>query len=64
MVSSGAPIRNGTQHAKEIALMSLLLLQETSDFRIMDQKLAIRIGMHTGKIPSVLCCVSRGCDSL
>ena len=58
MVSSGAPIRNGTQHAKEIALMSLHLLHETSDFCVKDKQLIIRIGIHTGENLNSGCCQS------
>ena len=52
MVVSGLPIRNGTRHAVEIALMSLHILEAIQSFKIRDkpdEKLKIRIGIHTGK---------------
>ena len=52
MVASGLPIRNGQQHAKEIALMSLHILSEVKGFTIRHKpgyKLKLRIGVHTGK---------------
>ena len=51
MVASGLPIRNGQQHAKEIALMSLHILSEVEGFTIRHKpgyKLKLRIGVHTG----------------
>lgn len=51
MVVSGLPIRNGDNHAGEIASMSLHLLSAILDFRIRhmpDRKLQLRIGMHSG----------------
>uniref|UniRef100_A0A0N5C4R3 Guanylate cyclase n=1 Tax=Strongyloides papillosus TaxID=174720 RepID=A0A0N5C4R3_STREA len=48
---SGLPERNGNMHVKEIALMSLELLKKIPDFRIdhlPNEKIRIRIGMHTG----------------
>lgn len=51
MVVSGLPVRNGTLHAREIANMSLALLREVETFTIRhrpDDKLKLRIGMHTG----------------
>ncbi|XP_042879836.1 LOW QUALITY PROTEIN: atrial natriuretic peptide receptor 1-like [Penaeus japonicus] len=51
MVVSGLPVRNGTLHAREIANMSLALLREVETFTIRhrpEDKLKLRIGMHTG----------------
>ncbi|XP_066977790.1 atrial natriuretic peptide receptor 1-like [Macrobrachium rosenbergii] len=51
MVVSGLPVRNGTQHCREIANMSLALLREVETFTIRhrpEDKLKLRIGMHTG----------------
>ncbi|XP_064112052.1 atrial natriuretic peptide receptor 1-like [Macrobrachium nipponense] len=51
MVVSGLPMRNGTQHCREIANMSLALLREVETFTIRhrpEDKLKLRIGMHTG----------------
>uniref|UniRef100_A0A0K0FCD3 Guanylate cyclase n=1 Tax=Strongyloides venezuelensis TaxID=75913 RepID=A0A0K0FCD3_STRVS len=48
---SGLPERNGCKHVKEIALMSLEFLQKIPDFRIEhlpNEKIRIRIGMHSG----------------
>ncbi|KAF8387083.1 gcy-22 [Pristionchus pacificus] len=51
---SGLPHRNGNDHAKEVAQMSIALLAAIRIFKIPHlpaEKLQIRIGMHTG--PSV-----------
>lgn len=51
MVVSGLPIRNGTQHAAEIARLALALLQAVHTFRIShrpNDRLKLRIGLHTG----------------
>lgn len=51
MVVSGLPMRNGNRHAAEIARMSLALLSavrvKTVPHRP-EEKLLLRIGMHTG----------------
>lgn len=52
MVVSGLPERNGLQHAGEIASMSLDFLNEMKSFTVKhkpDEKLEIRIGIHTGE---------------
>nr|XP_024216917.1 atrial natriuretic peptide receptor 1-like [Halyomorpha halys] len=51
MVVSGLPMRNGNLHAREIARMSLKLLQMVKCFTIRHRpwdQLKLRIGMHTG----------------
>ncbi|XP_006814973.1 atrial natriuretic peptide receptor 1-like [Saccoglossus kowalevskii] len=51
MVVSGLPIRNGNKHAGEIATMALALLSSIQSFRIPhmpNEKLKLRIGIHTG----------------
>lgn len=52
MVVSGVPLRNGQQHAYEIADMALHLLQAVDQQFIIrhmvDKKLQIRIGLHSG----------------
>ncbi len=51
MVVSGLPVRNGNLHAREIARMSLRLLQAVAHFRIRhrpNDQLKLRIGLHTG----------------
>ncbi|XP_052065490.1 atrial natriuretic peptide receptor 1-like [Mytilus californianus] len=51
MVVSGLPIRNGSDHAAAICKLSLKLLQQIQNFVIRhrpDQKLRLRIGIHTG----------------
>lgn len=48
---SGLPIRNGIQHAGEIASMSLCLLDAIKQFTIRHRpldKLQLRIGIHSG----------------
>lgn len=52
MVGSGLPIRNGAQHADEIATMSLHLLSATTHFQIgqtPQERLELRTGLHTGR---------------
>lgn len=52
MVVSGLPVRNGTNHAREIAKMSLALRDTVMTFRIRhrpSEQLKLRIGMHSGK---------------
>ncbi|MBN3317649.1 ANPRA protein, partial [Atractosteus spatula] len=53
MVVSGLPVRNGKLHAREIARMSLALLEAVRSFRIRhrpDQQLKLRIGIHSGPV--------------
>jgi len=52
MVVSGLPVRNGKLHAKEIAGMSLALLEQVKTFKIRhrpNDQLRLRIGIHTGE---------------
>uniref|UniRef100_A0ACB8F9R3 Guanylate cyclase 2G n=1 Tax=Sphaerodactylus townsendi TaxID=933632 RepID=A0ACB8F9R3_9SAUR len=59
MVASGLPIRNGIKHVEEIATMSLHFLSAIIFFKIghmPNEKLRLRIGIHTG---SVVCRSSR-----
>ncbi|XP_077994026.1 atrial natriuretic peptide receptor 1-like isoform X3 [Glandiceps talaboti] len=51
MVVSGLPQRNGSRHAREIARMSLALLEAVCSFKIRhrpNQQLKLRIGIHSG----------------
>jgi class 3 adenylate cyclase len=51
MVVSGLPIRNGDEHAREIARMSLELLEGIERFQIKhlpNRKVQLRIGLHSG----------------
>uniref|UniRef100_A0A667WBD9 Guanylate cyclase domain-containing protein n=1 Tax=Myripristis murdjan TaxID=586833 RepID=A0A667WBD9_9TELE len=51
MVVSGLPIRNGDDHAKEIARMSLAILEGLRQYQcphVPHQQLKIRIGLHSG----------------
>ncbi|XP_062302021.1 atrial natriuretic peptide receptor 1 [Osmerus eperlanus] len=53
MVVSGLPVRNGKQHGREIARMSLSLLEAVKTFRIRhrpNQQLRLRIGIHSGPV--------------
>ncbi|XP_046544538.1 receptor-type guanylate cyclase gcy-28-like isoform X3 [Haliotis rubra] len=53
MVVSGLPVRNGTFHAREIARMSLALLNAVMCFKIRhrpNDQLKLRIGIHTGSV--------------
>lgn len=48
---SGLPVRNGDLHAREIARMALALLAKVHSFQIRhrpEEKLKLRIGLHTG----------------
>ena len=63
MVVSGLPVRNGDNHAGEIASMSLHLLSAILDFTIRhmpDRKLQLRIGMHSGWELSLKNCPRHG----
>lgn len=56
MQVSGLPIRNGDNHAAEIATMSLHLLDEVKKFKMRHRpydNLMLRIGIHSGKISDV-----------
>ncbi|XP_072048290.1 atrial natriuretic peptide receptor 1-like [Amphiura filiformis] len=51
MVVSGLPIRNGDDHAKEIAIMALALVRKVRSFRIKhrpDHVMQLRVGIHSG----------------
>eukprot|EP00794_Sanderia_malayensis_P009041 gene9041-10008_t len=53
MVVSGLPIRNGKQHAKEVALMSLHFMMSLKRIIVAhkkDYKLSIRAGINTGPV--------------
>ncbi|XP_065215329.1 guanylate cyclase 32E [Planococcus citri] len=53
MVVSGLPIKNGDNHAGEIATMSLHLLDEVRKFRMRHRpydNLMLRIGIHSGPV--------------
>lgn len=56
MVVSGLPVRNGKLHAREIAGMSLALLEQVKSFKIRhrpNDQLWLRIGIHTGTFSAV-----------
>ncbi|OQV14132.1 Guanylate cyclase 32E [Hypsibius exemplaris] len=53
MVASGLPLRNGHEHAGQIATMALHLLKECGNFRIRhrpERTLKVRIGIHSGPV--------------
>ena len=53
MVVSGLPERNGHEHVRQIARMSLRVLRSVDGFVIRhrkDDKLKLRIGIHSGKL--------------
>ncbi|XP_063163876.1 guanylate cyclase 2G-like [Candoia aspera] len=53
MVVSGLPIPNGAKHVEEIATMSLHFLSAIISFKIRhlpNEKLRVRIGIHTGPV--------------
>uniref|UniRef100_A0A9J2PT80 guanylate cyclase n=3 Tax=Ascaris TaxID=6251 RepID=A0A9J2PT80_ASCLU len=48
---SGLPYRNGNNHGREIANMALVLIEKLKQFRVPhlpDERVDIRIGIHTG----------------
>ena len=50
---SGLPQRNDNLHAREIARMSLALLEKVKSFKIRhkpDEQLKLRIGLHSGPV--------------
>ena len=52
MVASGLPISNGYKHAVEISKMALHFLMAIKVFKIphmVNDSLALRIGIHSGK---------------
>lgn len=52
MVVSGLPMRNGNNHAREIAKLALALLDNVRKFVIPHRptdQLKLRIGIHSGK---------------
>ena len=67
MVVSGLPVKNGLTHAREIARMSLKLLDAVKTFRIRhrpNKKLQLRIGLHTGTmmfIPLICIVINVAC---
>uniref|UniRef100_A0A8P4KCQ3 Guanylate cyclase n=1 Tax=Dicentrarchus labrax TaxID=13489 RepID=A0A8P4KCQ3_DICLA len=53
MVVSGLPVKNGRLHGREVARMSLALLDAVKSFRIRhrpNQQLRLRIGIHSGPV--------------
>ena len=51
MVVSGLPVRNGNEHARHIARMSLRILAQVNQFTIRhlpEIPLRVRIGIHSG----------------
>ena len=51
MVASGLPVRNGENHSREIARMALKMVESVKTFPIKDRpddRLELRIGIHTG----------------
>ncbi len=53
MIVSGLPHRNGNAHAQEIAELALDFLRALPTFRIPhlpNERINIRVGMHTGSV--------------
>ena len=51
----GLPIRNGDNHSREIARMSLKMLEAVKSFPMKsrpDEQLQLRVGVHTGQVPN------------
>ena len=51
MVVSGLPVRNGTEHVRQIARMSLRILSQVQQFTVRhmpETRLQARIGIHSG----------------
>ena len=54
MVASGLPLRNGDKHVKEVALLSLDLIDTMSELEIPhlnNERFKLRIGFNTGNFP-------------
>ena len=52
MVASGLPVRNGSNHSREIARMALKMVEAVKTFPIKhkpETDLQLRVGVHTGK---------------
>lgn len=52
MMVSGLPVRNGNNHAREIARTAIALLNNVYKFKIRhrpNEQLKLRIGIHTGE---------------
>lgn len=52
MMVSGLPVRNGDNHAREIARTAIALLANVYKFKIRhraNEQLKLRIGIHSGK---------------
>ena len=65
MVVSGLPIRNGNNHAGEVASMSLHLLATIKTFKIRhrpNDTLKLRIGIHSGTYDKRV--IDIGCDQI
>ena len=66
MVASGLPELNGSEHARQIALMSLELMSSMANFVVPhdeNEEVNLRVGIHSGEyciwksqIVSLLCC--------
>lgn len=53
MVVSGLPVRNGVDHANQIARMAMHMLSAMVNFRVRhlpDERLQLRIGIHSGPV--------------
>ncbi|CAL8103562.1 unnamed protein product [Calicophoron daubneyi] len=53
MVASGLPKRNGNEHARAVARMSIAFLKELFEFQIPhrpEKRLELRIGIHSGPV--------------
>ena len=52
MVASGLPVRNGSNHSREIARMALKMVEAVKTFPIKrkpETDLQLRVGVHTGE---------------
>lgn len=57
MMVSGLPVRNGDNHAREIARTAIALLENVYKFIIPhrpNEQLKLRIGIHSGKFSGIL----------
>lgn len=60
MMVSGLPVRNGDNHAREIARTAIALLDNVFKFKIQhrpNEQLKLRIGIHSGEsfVSKILC---------
>lgn len=57
MAVSGLPVANGIEHSRQVALMSLELVEAIRDFTVphmRTEQLKLRVGLHSGRPTSMI----------